>query len=61
MGRKNPNYRKIRKRHQELGVPWTDNTFPPHDSSIGLKKVIKTYFLLQTDVIPYDKILHWIM
>jgi len=31
-------YTKIRKHHQELGVPWSDPTFPPSDSSIGLSK-----------------------
>ena len=40
MGRKSEqNYKKLRKYHKELGVPWTDSTFPANDSSIGLKKV----------------------
>ena len=40
MGRKSEqNYKKLRKHHKELGVPWTDSTFPANDSSIGLKKV----------------------
>ena len=29
-------YAKLRKHHQELGVPWSDPTFPANDSSIGL-------------------------
>ena len=33
------NYSKLRKHHQELGVPWTDHTFPANDSSIGIQKV----------------------
>ena len=36
---KNQKYHKIRKHHQELGVPWTDHTFPANESSIGLQKV----------------------
>ena len=24
---------------KELGVPWTDHTFPPNHTSIGIKKV----------------------
>jgi len=32
------NYAKLRKHHQELGVPWTDHTFPPNHTSIGIKK-----------------------
>lgn len=35
---KDQKYRKLRKHHQELGVPWTDHTFPANDSSIGLQK-----------------------
>lgn len=35
---KEQQYDKIRKHHQELGVPWTDPTFPANDSSIGLGK-----------------------
>jgi len=35
---KNQKYHKIRKHHQELGVPWTDHTFPANESSIGLQK-----------------------
>ena len=36
---KDQNYAKLRKHHQELGVPWTDPLFSPNNSSIGLKKV----------------------
>jgi len=35
---KQQNYKKLRKHHQELGVPWTDHTFPANESSIGLQK-----------------------
>jgi len=35
---KDQKYSKLRKHHQELGVPWTDHTFPANDSSIGLQK-----------------------
>jgi len=31
-------YAKLRKHHQELGVPWTDSIFPASNASIGLKK-----------------------
>jgi len=31
-------YSKLRKHHQELGVPWTDSSFPASNASIGLKK-----------------------
>ena len=35
---KRQNYKKLRKHHRELGVPWTDPTFPASDGSVGLKK-----------------------
>ncbi len=35
---KDQNYDKLLKRHRELGVPWTDPTFPADETSIGLKK-----------------------
>jgi len=35
---KDQNYSKLRKHHQDLGVPWTDASFPANDSSIGLNK-----------------------
>jgi len=35
---KDQKYQKLRKHHQDLGVPWTDHTFPANDSSIGLQK-----------------------
>jgi len=35
---KGQKYQKLRKHHQDLGVPWTDHTFPANDSSIGLQK-----------------------
>ena len=37
--REEQSYDKLRSHHRELGVPWTDNTFPANDSSIGLHKV----------------------
>jgi len=36
---KDQKYQKLRKHHQELGVPWTDHTFPANESSIGLHKI----------------------
>ena len=36
---KDQKYQKLRKHHQDLGVPWTDHTFPANDTSIGLQKV----------------------
>ena len=33
------NYYKLRKHHRELGLPWTDSSFPATDSSIGMMKV----------------------
>ena len=33
-------YYKLTKHHRELGVPWTDSSFPPTDGSIGLMKVV---------------------
>ena len=36
---KGQSYSKIRKHHQELGVPWTDPQFPASDASIGLNKL----------------------
>ncbi len=35
---KDQNYSSIRKEHRELGVPWTDPSFPANESSIGLNK-----------------------
>ena len=35
---KGQNYEKLRKHHQEMGVPWTDPTFPASDTSIGHSK-----------------------
>eukprot|EP00090_Calanus_glacialis_P010588 TRINITY_DN19017_c0_g1_i1.p1 TRINITY_DN19017_c0_g1~~TRINITY_DN19017_c0_g1_i1.p1 ORF type:complete len:655 (+),score=125.61 TRINITY_DN19017_c0_g1_i1:152-2116(+) len=35
---KDQKYQKLRKHHQDLGVPWTDHTFPANESSIGLQK-----------------------
>ena len=35
---KGQKYEKLRKHHQEMGVPWTDPTFPPSDTSIGHSK-----------------------
>lgn len=35
---KGQKYDKLRKHHQELGVPWTDPTFSPSDTSIGHTK-----------------------
>ena len=32
-------YERLRSHHRQLGVPWTDNSFPANDSSIGLQKV----------------------
>ena len=32
-------YDSLRSHHRQLGVPWTDNSFPANDSSIGLQKV----------------------
>ena len=32
-------YERLRAHHRQLGVPWTDNSFPANDSSIGLQKV----------------------
>ena len=32
-------YERLRTHHRQLGVPWTDNSFPASDSSIGLQKV----------------------
>ena len=33
------NFDKIRKKYEELGVPWTDPTFTASDSSIGQSKL----------------------
>ena len=33
------NFERIRKKHAELGVPWSDPTFGATNSSIGLSKV----------------------
>ncbi len=38
---KDQNYEKLRKHHRELGVPWTDPTFPASEASIGLTKARK--------------------
>ena len=38
-------YAKLRSHHRELGVPWTDSSFPATDSSIGLQKVREEYIL----------------
>ena len=35
---KGQKYENIRKHHQEMGVPWTDPTFPPSETSIGHSK-----------------------
>ncbi len=35
---KGQKYEKLRKHHQDMGVPWTDPTFPPSDTSIGQSK-----------------------
>jgi hypothetical protein len=35
---KGQKYAKLRKHHQDLGVPWTDPTFPASDTSIGHSK-----------------------
>ena len=35
------NYAKIRKDHLDMGVPWTDPSFPPSDTSIGHSKSSK--------------------
>ncbi len=35
---KDQNYDRLRKQHRQLGVPWTDPTFPANESSIGLNK-----------------------
>ena len=32
-------YDRLRAHHRQLGAPWTDNSFPASDSSIGLQKV----------------------
>ncbi|XP_059080886.1 calpain-5-like isoform X2 [Tigriopus californicus] len=32
------NYSKLRKHHQDLGLPWSDPIFPANESSIGLEK-----------------------
>lgn len=42
---KDQRYAKLRKHHQELGVPWTDHTFPANDSSIGIQKVNNYQFV----------------
>ena len=36
---KEQRYARLLRRHKELGLAWTDPTFPPNDSSIGLRKV----------------------
>ncbi len=33
------NFSKLSKHHRDLGVPWSDPTFPPSDASIGTAKV----------------------
>lgn len=38
---KGQKYEKLKKHHQEMGVPWTDDTFPPSDTSIGHTKASK--------------------
>ena len=35
---KGQKYEKIRKECQDYGVPWSDPTFPPSDTSIGHSK-----------------------
>ena len=35
------NYAKIRKDHLDMGLPWTDPSFPPSDTSIGHSKSSK--------------------
>ena len=35
---KEQKYAKLRKHHQDLGVPWTDPTFPANLCSLGLAK-----------------------
>ena len=36
---KKQKFSRLRKHHRELGVPWTDPTFPPSDTSIGHSKM----------------------
>ena len=38
---KGQKYANIRKEQTEYGVPWTDPTFPPSDTSIGHSKSSK--------------------
>ena len=38
-GGEKQSYERLRAHHRQLGVPWTDNSFPANDSSIGLQKV----------------------
>ena len=38
---KGQNYDKLRKHHSDMGVPWTDPTFPASDTSIGHSKSSK--------------------
>lgn len=35
---KGQNYKKIRQNHIDLGVPWSDPTFPANEASIGVTK-----------------------
>ena len=38
---KGQNYEKLRKHQTDMGVPWTDPTFPASDTSIGHSKSSK--------------------
>ena len=44
-------YDRLRSHHRQLGVPWTDNSFPANDSSIGLQKVSSEWSDMKRDVI----------
>ena len=45
-------YERLRVHHRQLGVPWTDNSFPANDSSIGLQKVSPEWSDMKRDDIP---------
>ena len=60
MGKKksdNEIFTKLRSHHKQLGVPWTDNTFPANDCSIGLNKVTFEFEIMYTLItLDYEKL-----
>ena len=60
MGRgRQVSYVKLRSHHRELGVPWTDSSFPATDSSIGMKKVRRGKAVRSSQTVKYYSAENW--